>query len=502
MIKRPVSWPLAGAAVIAVSATGGYLASHAARAAPVNPPTASIGAPVPRSFADLVQQVAPAVVSIDIVGKRDQRSVGYDDMTPPVPYGFRRRGNENDDQSSPFDFDPRQFFQQFGAPRQAQPSEPIRASGSGFFISPDGYILTNNHVVQDAQEITVHTKDDREMKARLVGRDPATDLAVIKVDGQHLPYVSFEDRSMPRVGDWVVAVGNPFGLGGTATAGIVSALDRKNVSDSSYVDYMQIDAPINRGNSGGPTFDVNGRVVGVNTAIFSPSGGSVGIGFDIPADVAASVSKQLIAHGRIVRGYIGAQIQDVTADIADSIGLNTHKGALVADVTDGGPAQKAGLKAGDVVVDVNGHEVASASDLTRQVALASPGQDIRLKIRRNGAIQTLMVQSGQRPSEAELAEGGQTDGDGGPRVLGMQLAPASSGGLTIEGVRGGSDASEKGLQAGDVIRRAGDKALASVSDLTATIDAAKKAGRKDVLLLIARNGHQLFVPVQLGQAAG
>jgi serine protease Do len=503
MIKRPVSWPLAGAAAIALSATGGYLASQAARAAPVNPLIARSVAPVPRSFADLVQEVAPAIVSIDIVGKRDNRSVAYDDATPPVPFGFRRHGDgNNDDQGSPFDFDPRQFFQQFGAPQQAQPSEPIRASGSGFFISPDGYILTNNHVVQDAQEITVHTKDDREMKARLVGRDPATDLAVIKVDGQHLPYVSFEDRAMPRVGDWVVAVGNPFGLGGTATAGIVSALGRKNVSQSSYVDYMQIDAPINRGNSGGPTFDVEGRVVGVNTAIFSPSGGSVGIGFDIPADVAASVSKQLIAHGKIVRGYIGAQIQDVTADIADSIGLNNQKGALVADVTDGGPAQKAGLKAGDVVVDVNGHEVASASDLTRQVALASPGQDIRLRIRRDGAMQTLMVHSGQRPSEAELAEGGQADSDGGARVLGMQLAPDSSGGLKIEGVHGGSDASAKGLQAGDVIRRAGDKAVASVSDLTATIDAAKKAGRKDVLLLIARNGHQLFVPVQLGQAAG
>jgi serine protease Do len=307
---------------------------------------------------------------------------------------------------------------------------------------------------------------------------------------------------MPRVGDWVVAVGNPFGLGGTATAGIVSALGRKNISQSSYVDYMQIDAPINRGNSGGPTFDVEGHVVGVNTAIFTPSGGSVGIGFDIPADVAASVSKQLIAHGKIVRGYIGAQVQDVTADIADSIGLKDHKGALVADVTEGGPAQKAGMKAGDVVLDVNGHQVSSASDLTRQIALASPGQDIRLKIRRNGAIQAVTVQSGQRPSEAQLAEGGQPDGDGGPSVLGMQLAPASSGGLKIEGVQGGSDASAKGLHAGDVIRRAGDKAVASVADLSATVDAAKRAGRKDVLLLIARDGHQLFVPVQVDKAAG
>lgn len=502
MIKRPISWPLAGAAAITLSATGGYLLSQAARAAPVNPPTSGIAAPAPRSFADLVQQVAPAVVSIDIVGKRDDRSVAY---RQGAPFGFQRRGDgdgDGDGPSSPFDVDPRQFFQQFGMPQPQQPSEPVRASGSGFFISPDGYILTNNHVVEDAQEITVRTKDDRELKARLVGRDPATDLAVIKVDGRNWPYVSFEDRAMPRVGDWVVAVGNPFGLGGTATAGIVSALGRKNVSQSSYVDYMQIDAPINRGNSGGPTFDVEGHVVGVNTAIFTPSGGSVGIGFDIPADVAASVSRQLIAHGKIVRGYIGAQIQDVTADIASSIGMNTHKGALVADVTAGGPAQKAGLEAGDVVLDVNGHVVASASDMTRQVALASPGQEIRLKIRRNGSIQALTIQSGQRPSEAELADGSPVDGDGGSRLLGMQLAPDPAGGLKVEGVSGGSDASAKGLHAGDVIRRAGDKAVASVSDLSATVDAAKKAGRKDVLLLVARDGHQLFVPVQVDRAAG
>src|SRR6185437_14728923 len=235
--------------------------------------------------------------------------------------------------------------------------QTMHAAGSGFFISPDGYIVTNNHVVDHADKITVHTSDDRTFKAHVVGRDPATDLAVVKVDTANMPFVSFEDRAKPRVGDWVVAVGNPFNLGGTATAGIVSALGRKNVSDSSYVDYMQIDAPINRGNSGGPTFDLYGRVVGVNTAIFSPSGGSVGIGFDIPADVAASVSRQLIDHGKIVRGYIGAQIQDVTADIADSLDLKDRKGALVADVTPDGPADRAGLKAGDVVIDVNGQSV-------------------------------------------------------------------------------------------------------------------------------------------------
>src|SRR6185312_5959036 len=280
--------------------------------APTRPPVSV----APSSFADLVQKVAPAVVSIDIVGKAKPVSLqGQSPFGDQGPLGpeLRRFFNVPQGQGNGQDQD-----------QDQSQGEPLRAAGSGFFISADGYILTNNHVVENADEITVTTKGDQKLKAKLIGRDAATDLAVVKVEGSHFPYVSFEDRAKPRVGDWVIAVGNPFGLGGTATAGIVSALARKNVSDSNYVDYMQIDAPINRGNSGGPTFDVDGRVVGVNTAIFSPSGGSVGIGFDIPADVAARVSKQLIDHGKIIRGYIGAQIQDVTADIADSIGLKEH----------------------------------------------------------------------------------------------------------------------------------------------------------------------------------
>jgi serine protease Do len=487
------SWPAMGAAVAALCGVG-YLATQGALAAPVNPPAATPApAGAPRSFADLVQRVAPAVVSIDIVGKVQPASLNGE--------GFS--GGDGGGQVPP---ELRRFFRQFGQGRfgQGEPAEPqpLRAAGSGFFISADGYILTNNHVVEHADDITVTTKDERKLKAKLVGRDPATDLAVIKVEGGHFPFVSFEDRAKPRVGDWVVAVGNPFGLGGTATAGIVSALGRKNVEDSSYVDFMQIDAPINRGNSGGPTFDLEGRVVGVNTAIFSPSGGSVGIGFDIPADVAASVSRQLIDHGKIVRGFIGAQIQDVTPEIADSIGLKGRKGALVAEVTDDGPAAKAGLKAGDVVLSVNGHEVDAASDLSRQVALVAPGQDIHLAIRRNGAAQTLTVVSGRRPSEDQLASNDRSSrdqGGSGERVLGMSVEPASSGGLKIDGVRSGSDASQKGLRSGDVIRKAGSRLVSSVGDLTGAVDAARKAGRKDVLLLIARNGNQLFVPLHVDQ---
>jgi serine protease Do len=279
----------------------------------------------------------------------------------------------------------------------------VRATGSGFFISADGYIVTNNHVVEGAQKITVRTRNGRALPARVVGRDPATDLAVLKVDGDAFPFVSFEDRARPRVGDWVVAVGNPFGLGGTATAGIVSALGRRNVSQSSFVDYMQIDAPINRGNSGGPTFDIYGRVVGVNTAIFSPSGGSVGIGFDIPADVAARISHQLVTQGKIVRGYMGATIQDVTPEIAQSLGAPAHQGALVADLMPEGPAQKAGLQSGDVVLGVGGKTVASAADLTRQIGMAGPDETVVLRVRREGRTFDLPVRLGVRPSEAQLA---------------------------------------------------------------------------------------------------
>ncbi|HEX5263479.1 MAG TPA: Do family serine endopeptidase, partial [Phenylobacterium sp.] len=478
------SWIMMGAAALAITGAGGYVAGEHALAAPVNPtPTPAPAAMAPRSFADLVDKVGPAVVSIDIVSKAQA-----------APAALQQEWPFGDD--SPFGEDFRRFFRDLPLRQGPVQPEPMRASGSGFFISPDGYILTNNHVVENADEITVKTKDERELKARLIGRDPATDLAVIKVEGARFPYVSFEDRAKPRVGDWVVAVGNPFGLGGTATAGIVSAIGRRNVSQSNYVDYMQIDAPINRGNSGGPTFDIEGRVVGVNTAIFSPSGGSVGIGFDIPADVAASVSQQLIDHGKIVRGYIGAQIQDVTTDIADSLGLKDRKGALVAEVTQDGPAERAGLKSGDVVLDVNGQAVDSASDLSRRVALVSPGQTIRLRVSRNGRAETLSLTSGTRPSEQQLANNSEPSGsDTAERVLGMNLEPSPSGGLKVDGVRAGSDASAKGVRRGDVIRKAGDRELSSLADLSKALAAAKQAGRKDVLVLIARDGRQLFVPL-------
>jgi serine protease Do len=329
---------------------------------------------------------------------------------------------------------------------------------------------------------------------------------VVKVQGHDFPFVSFEDRGKPRVGDWVVAVGNPFNLGGTATAGIVSALARPNVSGSSYVDYMQIDAPINRGNSGGPSFDLNGRVVGVNSAIFSPTGGSVGIGFAIPADIAASVTHQLIATGKITRGYLGAEVQEITPEIAESLGVPAHAGALVADVVPDGPAARAGLQSGDLVERVDGHPVTSAADLTRQVAFAHAGETLRLDVKRGPRSLSVAVISGVRPSEEALAENDAVPG-GGASVgrasggLGLMVAPHDGGGLTVEQVAPDSDAAQKGVRPGDVIVQVAGRPANSAADVHAALTSARAAGRKDVLLLVTRNGRHIFLPVEIGQGA-
>jgi len=482
-----------GAAILL--SAGGYQAS--ASAEPVNPHAANYGPGAPVSFADIIEKVAPAVVSVDVEGKAD-----------PSKVAFSGRGGGSDDGQGLPGFPPGFDFRQL-IPQQPDGKDlpPMQGTGSGFFISADGYIVTNNHVVEGADKITVRTKDERELKARVIGRDPATDLAVIKVEGANFPFVDFEESAKPRVGDWVVAVGNPFNLGGTATAGIVSALARdQRVSGSSYVDYMQIDAPINRGNSGGPTFDMNGRVVGVNSAIFSPSGGSVGIGFDIPADVAASITRQLITSGKVTRGYVGATIQDVTPEIGESLGLPARHGALVADLTHGGPAELAGLKPGDLVMRVNGHEVTSASDMTRQVALAHAGEILRLDVRRDGRLSQIDVKSGTRPSEALLAKAALSDdGQAAPEddaapLLGMQLSPKAGGGMTIQRLLRNSDAAQKGLQPGDVILKAGDQKADSAKAVADAADAARKGGRKDVLLMVARNGRTLFFPVKVSEA--
>jgi serine protease Do len=489
---------------------------------PVNAePVAASGAP--QSFATIFEKVSPAVVSIDITGRASPSEValgqGSDGQPVPFPFPFPFGFGEGQGGSQPF-----QFHRFGGGQPDGRDLPKMRASGSGFFISADGYIVTNNHVVENAETITVRTTDKRVLKARLIGRDPATDLAVIKVDGGDHPFVTFEDSAKPRVGDWVVAIGNPFGLGGTATAGIVSALGRENVADSSLIDYMQIDAPINRGNSGGPTFDVYGRVVGVNTAIYTPSGGSVGIGFDIPADVASSITRQLIANGKVRHGYIGATIQGISPDMAASLGLKTTDGAIVSALTSGGPAERSGLRIGDVVLAVNGKTVTSASDLTRQVAFSHPNDTLRLTLLRDDRRQEIELQAGLRPSEAELARaGGQGDeddgpaagaSDRGPHVLGMRLAEldqamrerfnlgGSAHGVVVETVGKDSDAADKGLKIGDVIVKAGARAARQPADVSAAVADARREGRKSVLLLVNRDGQTVFVPVEVGKALG
>ncbi len=458
----------------------------------------------PMSFADIFEQVSPAVVSIDVTSKADNRALrripGLPfDIFPQAPRG--QPGEEGQDGE------------------EGQRGPRAQSSGSGFFISADGYLVTNNHVVENAEEIKISLKDGRELEAEIIGRDEGTDLAVLKVKtpGSY-PFVNFENSAKPRVGDWVITVGNPFGLGGTATAGIISSYGR-DIGDT-FVDYIQIDAAINRGNSGGPTFDVYGRVIGVNTAIFSPSGGSVGIGFAIPADVADSIAKQLISGGKVTRGYIGATIQNFTSEMADAQGLKGQKGAIVADLVPGGPSAKAGLQPGDVVVSINGSPVTSSSDLTRQVAKGRAGDVLRLEVYRNGAKRNIDIRSGVRPSEKELAAS-IGDDEGGPQatpdrpeaqrpiVLGMTIAPlddaarkrhsveASVKGVVIEAVRADSDAGEKGLRRGDVIAGAGDRQVSSASDLSAAVEAARKAGRPSVLLRVMRAGRPLYVPIDL-----
>jgi serine protease Do len=362
--------------------------------------------------------------------------------------------------------------------------------------------------------------DKTELPAKVVGRDEATDLAVIKVQGSNFPFVDFENSAKPRVGDWVIAIGNPFGLGGTATAGIVSAYGR-DIGDS-FVDFIQIDAPINRGNSGGPTFDVYGRVIGVNSAIFSPSGGSVGIGFAIPSDVVDQITKQLIAGGKITRGYLGATIQNVTPELADSMGISGRKGALVADLVPGGPAQKAGVLPGDVILALNGHDVGSSTELTRLVAQSHSGDALHLSILRDGKNRYVEVRSGIRPSESQLARNeGQGDDQSGPdadgapaaktpRTLGMLLGsldddtrshlgvPDTVHGAVVLGVKGSSDAGEKGLKAGDIIVMAGDRNVTAPADVAEAVDAAKHDGRTSIRLGVRRDGHTTFLPIKLG----
>ncbi|NWE53864.1 Do family serine endopeptidase [Brevundimonas sp. P7753] len=490
-----ITWPGAHAAPAAAQA-GRLVPSAGAAGLAFAPPQ---GAPL--SFADIFQQVAPAVVQID-VKTRVQRPTGMLQIpgfgAVPIPGAPRGGGSgEGEDDST-----------------------TALGAGSGFLISADGFIVTNNHVVENAEEIKVKFSDGRELKARLIGRDEGTDLAVIKVEGDAFPFVSFEESAAPRVGDWVIAVGNPFGLGGTATAGIVSAMSR-DIDPAGYNEYLQIDAAINRGNSGGPTFDIYGRVIGVNTAIFSPTGGSVGIGFAIPASTAKSVTDKLMRGETVERGYLGVQIVTLSSEAAAALGLPENtKGAYVGDVTADGPADKAGMKVEDIVVSVNGEAIDSSTELTRRVARAKVGDTLRLEVLRDGRRQTLSVNAGRRPSEAELRAGlGEDEGEqatpatpAGQAIEGMTVTgitpalrqrysiPDGVNGVVVTAVEPRSKAGQMQMPAGTVIMRANNRVVSSAADLKAAVDAARSAGRPGVLLLVRTANGNTSVVLELSKS--
>ncbi|HEY6621984.1 MAG TPA: Do family serine endopeptidase [Steroidobacteraceae bacterium] len=443
----------------------------------------------PVGFADIVEKVKPAVISVRV--KIDQPANSSDgDSGVPFPPG------------SPFE----KFFKQFGMPSMPNGHEIITGQGSGFFISADGYAVTNNHVVQNAENVQVTTDDGKTYKAKVIGTDPRTDLALIKIDGNNFPYVKLSDGT-PRVGDWVIAVGNPFGLGGTVTAGIVSARGR-DIGAGPYDDFIQIDAPVNKGNSGGPTFDVDGNVIGVNTAIFSPSGGSVGIAFAIPADTVKSVIAQLRDKGTVTRGWIGVQIQSVTPDIADSMGLKQTSGALVSEPQKDSPAAKAGIASGDIITSVNDQPVKDARDLARKIGTMPPGASVKLAVIHDGSAKTLTLTLGTLPAQQEAANTSDHEDNSGSEVpkLGLTLAPsnkvsgAGGNGVVVTAVEQGGVAADHGFQVGDVILEVGGKPVTTPADVRKGLSDAKSSGKHSVLFRVKSTDGTKFVALPIGNA--
>jgi serine protease Do len=476
---------VAAAAVGGLALEGGAFAPSLAVAAATQP---SAG---PASFADVVDRVKSSVVSVK-VKLADGGDAELDSDGPAMPHF---------PPGSPFD----KFFKQFGFPNEDDggsqtphvPHGHAMAQGSGFFISGDGYIVTNNHVVDHATEVTVTTSDGKTLDAKVIGTDPKTDLALLKVKAAGTyPYVEFASQP-PRVGDWVIAVGNPFGLGGTVTAGIVSARGR-DIGSGPYDDFLQIDAPVNHGNSGGPTFNTEGQVVGVNTAIFSPSGGSVGIGFAIASDVVKAVVQQLKENGVVERGWLGVEIQPVTPDLADSLGVKDASGALVSKETANSPAATAGVKVGDIITSVNGDNVADPRDLARRIAALGPKKVADLAIWRNGAQQKIEVTLGGMPTDKTLAAletPAEPDGSSQVAKLGLTLKQAREGeeGVRVSAVDPDSSAAEHGIQAGDVILDAGGKSVTRPEQVAAAFAAAKADGHKAVLLRVKSDQSVRFV---------
>ncbi|MEZ5923930.1 MAG: Do family serine endopeptidase [Hyphomicrobiaceae bacterium] len=493
-------WLLAGVATATLLGMGLHelrLPAYAQDTAATSVVTPFGSAPI--TFADVVDRVKGAVVSIYVTSGANRTGIEGLDAFPELP----------DDHPL------NEFFKRFkkdngeggGAPRA-----PAQAQGSGFIISDDGYIVTNNHVVDGASTVQIALNDDEKYDAEVIGTDPRTDLALLKVKGDKTfdQVVRFSDKD-PRVGDWVIAVGNPFGLGGTVTAGIISAHNR-DIGSGPY-DYLQIDAAVNRGNSGGPAFNLEGEVIGVNTAIFSPSGGNVGIAFAVPADLARQVVDQLKSNGSVSRGWLGVHIQNVTDDIAQSLGMDRPTGALVSKIQEDGPAAKSQLDVGDVVVTVNGDKIGSSRDLARKVADLAPDSDAELVVLRDGKEVNVTVRLGQFPGSTKVASvernSPATPETSDLKELGLSLAPASTlatdgaeapEGVLITKVNDGSEANAKGLQSGDIILEVAGEKVTAPSDVLKGIDGAKAKGRKAVLLRVKSGDQERFVALTLGKA--
>jgi len=485
--RRLVLTALLAAIALGVGLAASSMHGGIAAGAPDNL-SAQVGSQRHLGFADLVAKVKPAVISVRI--KMDQGPVlssdSDDDEGLPFPPG------------SPMD----KFLRQFGFPTlpQGQGGERgehrrqvVTGEGSGFFISADGYAVTNNHVVDHARSVEITTDDGKTYPAKVVGTDKKTDLALLKVANRDdFPFVTFADKA-PRIGDWVVVVGNPFGLSETVTAGIVSAKGR-NVDADPYDDFIQIDAPVNQGNSGGPSFNLDGQVVGVTTAIYSVAGGSVRIGFAIPAETAKTVIADLKGAGHVTRGWLGTEIQQLTPSLVESLGMQSPQGALIAEVKEGSPAMSAHLKAGDVIIAVNGEQVNGSADLVRKIGALGPGTDVELQILRNGQKETISVTLGNAPGKQQVSE------------LGLSLAPANSvagagdRGVVVTRVKLESAAAEHGIQAGDVILDVAGKPVSSPDQVRKDLQRYAASGEHHVLIRLRSGDHTRFVALPIGKA--
>ena len=454
----------------------------------------------PLSFADLAERLSPAVVNVATTGR-------VQTAAPAAPGAPNRPGGPE----SPFEDFFRDFFDRQQRPQGPAQRRPVQSLGSGFIIDPSGIVVTNNHVIADAEGVTITLSNGETYDAKILGADAKTDLAVLKMEpDKPFAFVPWGDSDDSRVGDWILAIGNPFGLGGTITAGIISARAR-NINAGPYDDFIQTDASINRGNSGGPMFNLAGEVIGINTAIFSPSGGSVGIGFAIPANLARPIIAQLTEFGRTRRGWLGVRIQTVTDEIAEGLGLDEPRGALVAEVTPGGPAEASGLQAGDVVLSFDGRAVEAMRNLPRIVAETQIGKPVDVVVWRKGREAHISVEVGELEETPQLAAADPQQGLPGQSedVLGMTLLPLSpslrkqfslsddANGVVITGVSGDSAAAERGIRPGDIIVEVGQEEVRTPAEVASKVRAIEQLGRKSALLLVQRGGDLRFVAVRL-----